>query len=99
MIRVEALLVDGQGAPIWLPPVDWFGLEHIRSHSLELQAEGLWRKTVGNRLGPYLNNAWSRIIGRSSAGSTLESHREHFWVNPTRILGLLKLRFPQGNRS
>jgi hypothetical protein len=42
MIRVEALLVDGQGAPIkrsgFLQSIG--GLEHIRSQSLELQAEG-----------------------------------------------------------
>jgi len=44
----------------------------IRSQSLELQAEGALEENRRHRPGPYLNNAWSRIIGRSNAGATLD---------------------------
>jgi len=38
-----------------------------------MTALAVWRKTVGTDPVPYLYNAWSRIIGPSSAGSTVMS--------------------------
>ena len=38
-------------------------------------------------------------VSKAAYPKWLGSPREHFWVNPTRILGLLKLWFPQGNLS
>ncbi len=59
----------------------------IRSQSLELQAEGALEENRRYRPGPYLNNAWSRIIGRSRTGSTLDDVMGNAGVTSRTLLG------------